>query len=217
MRKILVVYFVLVFLGCSHPQVPTVLTEKYSFLLPDGEMTILKQSNDTLYQYDCYVGQPCPMKTQNRYKIIETHKSGNFMILKLERLDSIPLNESFCPGNRFSIMAFKKIDSMQLKYRGVPFACLTPQQADSIQTDTLFLNKGASLTFYSDSYLRQLSKLKKISTKDAAREIIDAIENNDFNSGRVSYYAEELTKACIEKGYNPVGAGVIIDSLWRTK
>ena len=179
----------------------------------DGEVTKLKQSNDTLYEYDCFIDRPC---SETHHRIIATHEMGEFTILKVERLDTIPLSDDFCPGKRYSVIALKSINKEQLGYCPY-FGCLTKNQLDTFQISNLSLKNKHFLTYYSDSYLKELSTLKKVSSKDDIRKIIDAIEYNDFKSGKISYSAEELTKACIEKGYNPVGAGIIIDSFWKKK
>jgi hypothetical protein len=213
MRNSLIILFLFVFLGCSQSKVPTILAQDYNFLMTDGEVTKIRQSNDTLYERDCYVDRPC---IKMHYKIIAIHKTGEFTILTLQSLDTIPPGDALCPGKPYSVMALKSITNDQLGYRP-PFACLTHYQLDTFQINNPSLDNKHFLTYYSDSYLKELSTLKRVSSKDDIRKIIEAIENNDFNSGKISYSAEELTKACIENGYNPVGAGITIDSFWRTK
>ena len=107
MRKLSITYLIFVLLGCSQSQVPAILIEDYSFILPDGEITKLRQSNDTLYEYKCYLDRPCHFNPETHYKIISSSKTGDFTILKLEWLDTIPLKDQLCPGKRFSIMALK--------------------------------------------------------------------------------------------------------------
>ena len=215
MRKLSITLLLFILLGCSQSQVPIILAQDYNFLLPDGEITKLRQSNDTLYEYKCYVDQPCHFKPETHHKIISSSKTGDFTILKLEWLDTIPLKDQFCPDKRFSIMALKNIDKNQFGYPH-PFHCLTRKQLDTTQINSLPLNDRTFLTYFSDSYLKELSALKKVSTKSEVKEIMNAIENNNFDAGKISYSAEQLNRACIEKGYNPFGAGLTIDSILKT-
>ena len=214
MRKLPITLLLFILIGCSQFQVPIILTQDYNFLLPDGEITKLRQSNDTLYEYKCYVDRPCQFKPETHYKILSSSKTKDFTILKLEWLDTIPLKDELCPGKRFSIMALKNIDKNQLGYPH-PFHCLTRKQLDTTQINSLPLNNRTFITYFSDSYLKELSTFKKVSTKSEVKEIMNAIENNNFDAGQISYSAEQLNRACIEKGYNPVGAGLAIDSLMK--
>lgn len=212
MQKISILLLIFLLFSCSQSKVSTILVEDYSFLLPDGEVTKIRQRDDTLYEYNCYIKHPCNFNPKTHYKILDSYNSDGFTILKLEWLDTIPLEDQLCPGKRFSIMALKNIDKKQLRYL-FPFHCLTREQLDTTQITSLSLNNRTFFTYYSDSYLKELSTFKKVLTKSAAKEIMNAIENNDFDAGKISYLAEQLNKACIEKGYNPIGAGLIIDSI----
>lgn len=112
------------------------------------------------------------------------------------------------------MVVLKNINSKQLSYSDHYFN-LTRQQLDSIDVSSLPLEDMSFSTYFSDSYLKELSALKKVTTVDAMKEIINAIPHNNFKAGKISYTAEELNKACIEKGYNPVGAARLVDSLLK--
>jgi len=214
MGKSLLVLLLFIFQGCLQSQVPTILSQDYIFLTVDGGADTLKQSNDTLYDFFYFADAP---SHQRHYKIIGTHEMGEFTILKLKNLDTIPLSRNLCPGKPYSVVALKNINNKELEYYCPVFACLTQYQLDTIQINKSFFENKSFSTYFSDSYLKELSALKKVSSEDDMRTIIDAIENNDFDSGRIEYSAEQLNKACIEKGYNPVGAGPALDSLWTVK
>lgn len=198
--------------GCSKPAVPVVLEEEYSFLLTDGELRKIRQSNDTLYEYSGFTGVPRNDTHTWHYKIIDSHKSGELTILKLENLDKIPLKEELCSGKRFTILVLKSLDTNQLRYH-TPFGCLTRKQLDTTQISSLPVTDRTFITFFSDSYLKKLAAFRKVSTWADVKEIINAIEGNNADAGRISYSAEELSKACIEKRYDPAGAGLRIDSI----
>jgi hypothetical protein len=105
---------------------------------------------------------------------------------------------------------------------------LTKQQIDIVRIDTNSLNDMFFFTSYSDSYLKELSTLKKVTTKSQVLEIMEVVKSNQFKLLAEKYCktktggmygsgfsAEILNKACIEKGYNPIGAGRIINKLMR--
>src|SRR5687768_10783499 len=103
MRKILLIALFLPFIGCSQEE--KLLSEDYSFLVTDGEVSKLHLSNDTLYELQCYIDRPCHAIPDTHYKILSSHKRGEFVVLKLERLDSIPLTPEPYPAARYSILA----------------------------------------------------------------------------------------------------------------
>jgi len=214
MRKSIIVLLLFISLGCSQSKVPTILSQEYFFLTVDGEVQRLKQSKDTLYSFFCYADKSCH---KSHYKIIAVHVKGVFTILKLEDLDTIPLSENLCPGKPYSMIALKSINSKQLGYCDPLFACLTKYQLDTIQINSALLGNKSFLTFFSNTYLKEFSVLKKISSKKDVRIIINAIEDNNFGFGRISYSAEQLNNACIEKGYNPIDAGRAIDSIMHAQ
>jgi hypothetical protein len=74
-----------------------ILPEDYNFLIIDGEVNKFHQSNDTLYNLQCYISQPCQPKPSDHYKILSVQGSGKYKILKLEKLDTIPLTNDPTP------------------------------------------------------------------------------------------------------------------------
>jgi len=225
MRKTLFILLLLPFVGCSQGQ--KLLLQDYSFLLTDGEVTKLRQSNDTLYELKCYIDRPCQPRPKSHYKILSSNRIEEFVILKLERLDTIPLTTNPYPATRYSLLAFKTIDNKQLGY--LPLALgLTRQQLDTVQTDFKLVNEKFFFTFFSDTYLKELSSLKKVMTKDEAKEIIEIAKRDDYKTLVEKYSktetrdmyasglsAEILNRACIEKGFSPIGAGRAINTLMR--
>ncbi|MES2678947.1 MAG: hypothetical protein V4635_03640 [Bacteroidota bacterium] len=213
MQRLLISSLLFIFLGCSQSKISTIITQDYNFLTVDGGIAKLKQSNDTLYELFCYKNGPCH---ESHYKIIATLQMTEFTVLKLESLDSIPLKENLCPGKKYGIKALKNINNERLSYCDPLYACLTKQQLDTIQIDISLLRKEQFLSYFSDLYLKKLSTFKKVSSEEDMEIIINAIENNNFSSGKISYSAEQLNNACIEKGYDPKRAGIIIDSIWTS-
>lgn len=212
-------------LGCS--QQPQVLLQDYSFLLINGTVTKLHQSNDTLYELKCYIDRPCQPRPAKHYKILSSDKTGDFTILKVERLDTIPLTSDPYPAARYYVLALKSNTDKQLGYLPLVYS-VTKKELDTIQTNVRLLEEKFFFTYFSDSYLKELSALKKMATKDDVSQIIDAAKSDKYKPLAQSYAktetndiyntgfsAELLNRVCIENGYNPIGAGEIIDKLLK--
>jgi len=225
MLKALLGFLLLSFVVYSQKQ--KVLPQDYSFPGTDSGVMKLHQSNDTLYELRCYVDRPCYPEPKKHYKIISARKIEEFTILKLEQLDTIPLTTDPYPATRYSVLALKNIDNNQLGYLPLSLG-LTRQQLDTVQTDAQSLKGKFFFTFFSDSFLKELAQLKKVTTKDEAQQIFEAFKSDKFKPLIESYSrtetrdmygsmlsAEILNRVCIEKGYNPVGAGQTINALMR--
>lgn len=225
MLQILTLILLFPFFSCSQAQ--QILLQDYHFLGVDDEVTKLHQSNDTLYEFHCYITRPCVSRPQKHYKIISSEKAGDFIVLKLERLDTILLTTNPYPETRYSTLALKKVNDKQLGYLPLVLG-LSKKQLDTIQTNASSLKDKFFFTFYSDAYKKDLSLLKKITTRDEAKEIIETAKSEKFKPLAGSYQktetrdmyaagfsAELLSRACIEKGYSPVGAGQAINALMK--
>jgi len=206
-----------------------ILKQDYNFLMTDGGVSKLHQSNDTLYELHCYIDRPCQPTPEDHYKIISSVVKGSFAILKLEKLDSIALTTNPYPLTRYSVLVFKNIDDQHLRSLNLRSG-LTRQQLDTVRTNVASLADKFFFTFYSDSYLKELAKLKKITTMEDANQIMEAMKSDEIKALARRYEAtdvadlygsgfsaEVLNRACIEKGYDPVGAGGAIDKLLREK
>jgi hypothetical protein len=164
-------------------------------------------------------------KPSKHYKIVSSNTSGNFVILKLEQLDTIPLTTDPFPETRHSVLALKITDAKELGYLPLVFG-LTKNQLDTIRTNAQLLKDKFFFTFLSDTYLKEIAVLKKVTTKEEAQRIIEMMKNEKFkpliekyaktetndmyNAGLAS---EILNRACIEKGFNPIGAGEAINRI----
>lgn len=225
MLKILLLLLLLPFLACS--QTEKVLQQDYSFLVTDGGVTKLHQSNDTLYEKKCYIDRPCQARPSSHYKILSSNKTGEFLILKLERLDTISLTTDPYPATRYQVVALKTSGDKELGYLPLSLG-LTKHQLDTLKTDISSLEEKFFFTFFSDTYLKELSNLKKVNTKNEADEIIEIAKSDRFKTLVERYSktetrdlyasglsAEILNRACIEKGYSPIGAGRAINMLMK--
>lgn len=225
MQRTLFLFLFLLSIGCSQKKVS--LFQDYNFLVSDGEISKLHQSNDTLYELHCYINQPCQTRPEKHYKILSSQELKNFIILRLERLDTIPLTINSYPPTRYSVGVIKDINNNKLGYLQLILG-LTKQQIDTVQIDIRSLNNKFFFTFYSDTYLKEFSSMKKVITKNDVLEIVDALKSDQFKLLAEKYSkteigdmygsgfsAEILNRACIEKGFDPIGAGRIINKLMR--
>ena len=224
MLRTLLLFLLLPFLGCA--QKKEVLLQDYHFLVTDGEVSTLRQSNDTLYEL--HSSDYSPSMVQQHYKIISSQKINEFTILKLEGLDTISMTTDPYPATRYSVSFFKDIDPTKLGYLETVIHGLTKEGLDTVHVDEKSLNNLFFFTYYSDTYLKELSGLKKVTTKEQALEIMEAMKSDQFKLLAEKYaknppgdlygsglVAEILSKACIEKGYSPIGAGQAINQLLR--
>ncbi|MEJ7694335.1 hypothetical protein [Daejeonella sp.] len=203
------------------------MNQDYSFLTADIEVNTLRQGNDILYKLKCYTNQPCQARPAKRYRIIESIKTGDFTILKLEQLDTLQLTTDPFPLTRYAVHVIKISDNKQLGYLTLRSG-LTRQELDAYQTDFSALREMFFFTYFSVTYLKELSTLKTVTTKAEAQSILDYFKSGNFNSLIETYkkagvpdmygsglVGELVSRSCIAKGYNPLGAGPAIEELLK--
>lgn len=204
-----------------------ILEEDYSFLVMDGEVNKFRQRADTLYELNCHFERACQPVPSKYYRILTTEKKRDFTILKMERLQITPITGELQSPNRYYLTAFKTGDKNHLGYLPLGMG-LTKQELDDFQTDADTLEEKFFYTYFSETRLKEISTLKKITTKTQAEEIIQGLKNDKFKIVAEKYKrtqtwdmygsgfsAEILNHVCIELGYNPLGAGLIIDEVMK--
>jgi hypothetical protein len=211
----------LLFPVTGYTQGQKILQQDYSLPLSDNEITTLHQSNDTLYEWRCYIDKACQSEPFRHYKIISSLAEGDETFLKLEQLDTIPYPAESLPVTRYSVLVLKEITEKKLSY--LPLVSgLTRKQLDTYPTNVQTMGNKVSFTFFSSACMKELSTLKKVTTKDEAKQIVDAYQRSNFQplEGNLSdeiyttrFLAELLNNVCIEKGFNPIGAGKTIEQL----
>ncbi|HAY3538662.1 hypothetical protein HZP95_00880 [Elizabethkingia anophelis] len=204
------------------------IKEPYYIIGPD-EMYKLVQSNDTLYVMPTFNMKNLSLKKgnyQDHYKIwgVQSYKDKGF-VLKLEKLDSIQLTDNPYPEERFNIWVYGKPGEKELPLER-EYPQLTRKQMEEFPIqDSLFSNEYA-LTYFSESYMKELSKRKNVRTQKDADAIDQEMERNKseyikiienyksskmirdmYNSGLI---ATLTNKACLDLGYNPIGANRIL-------
>lgn len=215
--------------GAALAQSKKVLSQSYSFLLIDNEVKKYTQSNDTLYQYHCYVNKPCVPKAEDHYKILSRTNLGEFVVVKMEKLDTLKLTTEPYPAKRYVVMAFKNINSLKAGMLELRFG-LSKKQLDTVKVTEAFLKDKFFITLFSETYLQQLAKLKPLTTRQEALDIMNESTNQQFNQLIESYKktdsrdmygvrlnAEIFNQICIQKGYNPFGAGWAFSNLMKRR
>ncbi|MDV2446065.1 hypothetical protein CMU93_00945 [Elizabethkingia anophelis] len=211
------------------------IKEPYYIIGPD-EMYKLVQSNDTLFVMPTFNMKNFPLKKENykdHYKIwgVQSYKDKG-LVLKLEKLDSIQLTDNPYPEERFNIWVYGKPSGKELPLER-EYPQLTRKQMEEFPIqDSLFLNEYA-LTYFSESYMKELSKRKNVRTQKDADAIDQEIKRNEseyvkiienyknskmirdmYNSGLI---ATLTNKACLDLGHNPIGANRILNILRSNK
>ena len=209
----------------SHGQ--KTLTEDYYFIVMDGEVTKLAQSNDTLYQYHCYIDKPCVLKPEEHYKILGVAINAGKYLFRLEQLDTISLTAEPYPENRYSVLVLKRLDSNRIAYIEQQFR-LSKKAVTTDFIDSFHVEDRFGFTYFSKTYYASLSKWKPISTKTQVEDIIGLFKTDKYKKLIEQYEsshlpdmygsgltAELVNNACIDKGFNPIGAARIINDLMR--
>lgn len=222
--------FVLLF-GLSSLIKSQILEEPHYFIGPD-EMHVYKQSNDTLYTSTTFSLQPFNIKKyKNHYKIWNiAEKSSDFIVMKLETLDSISLTRDPYPEDRFKILIYKKkTKSELLLLRDI--SRLTKEEMRNYNIGSIQLENNFGVSLYSLSYMKELLKLKKVRNKKDAEKVnnelnnpkyLTIIENYKDQNKLPDLYASTLlailiNTACLKLGYSPIGASIIMNIINSNK
>jgi hypothetical protein len=221
MKKI----FFLFLLSLFHSINSQVFKEPYYFIGPD-EMHVYKQSHDTLYTSTTFSLQSTNIKKyKSHYKIWDViEKSTDYIVLKLENLDSIPLTTEPYPEDRFRISFYKKKNKNELLLLR-DISHLTKEAMINYNIDSIQLENNFGMSLYSLSYMKELLRLKKVKTKNDAEEInnelkdsryLTMVENYKIQNKLLDPYASILAAtlintACLKLGYSPIGASVLMN------
>ena len=211
------------------------IKEPYYIIGPD-EMYKLVQSNDTLFVMPTFNMKDLPLKKRNfhnHYKIwgVQSYKDKGF-ILKLEKLDSIQSTDNPYPEERFNIWVYGKSNEKELPLEREYFKLTRKQMEEFPIQDSLFSNEYA-LTYFSESYMKELSRRKNVRTQKDADAIDQEMKRNEaeyvkiienyknskmiqdmYNSGLI---ATITNKDCLDLRYNPIGANRILRILRSKK
>lgn len=219
--------FLMLLWSATFSKAQSFLKNVYFFVGTD-EMHYYRQSQDTLYEGVTQAVNPKYIDNYERhYKILELIKrKPNFYILKLERLDTIPLTIHPYPADRFEMLIFKKTDNTLELLQQI--SSLTRTVLQRYLVDTIPYTNNFSFTYYSLPYMKKLMKLKRVKTMNDANKITEQLKNFANHSNMIKaykahnkmpdYYATGLTATiintiCIQSGYCPIGASVTINIL----
>ncbi|WP_374446547.1 hypothetical protein [Epilithonimonas sp.] len=203
------------------------LIDEPFYSIGSNEMEYFYQSNDTLYVYKCnaIISKKPTSKPSNHYKILDiTEKPKNYFVVKIEKLDSLIMAKNPYPDNRFSIHIFKKNGSKELSDERVIIQ-LTKNEIDNYPIQDSLFNNNFGSTYFSQTYVQEVSKLKKIETEEDAKKIITKMNSKEtqelirnYEKSNMSLYSSNfmdtlISKFCIKLGYNPIRATVILGVL----
>ncbi len=226
MYKTLFYLLLISLIGCAKGQFN--LKQDYKFIGIDGEVRKLHKRNDTIYLYKCFIDRPCIENSREHYKIVSSITDNEITVFKLEKLDSLQMTNDPYPETRYSLLILKNISNKELGVLQQNFG-LTKNQIDTLHiVDAKLFKDKFFFTFFSDVYYNELFALKKIITKTDAEEVVEEIKNPKYKHLIDTYTktkvydmyasgitAELLNKACIEKGFSPIGAGIMINKLMK--
>ncbi len=217
MKKIILLFLLFAIYSNINSQI---FKEPYYFVGPD-EMHVYKKSNDTLYTSTTFSLKPDNNKKyRNHFKIWEVGKDpSDIVTMKLESLDSIPLTTEPYPEDRFRIFVYKKNSGKELTMIN-DISHLTKQQMAAFNTDTIQVKNNIGMKLYSFTYMKELLKLKKVTTKNDVDKINEELNDPKYLTIIEEYkkenklpdpYASILTAnlintACLNIGYSPIGA-----------
>lgn len=227
MKYLFVIGSLLAFAGCSSSSDKKILSQPYSFLAVDGEVRKMEQRNDTLYMFKCYTTQPCLPTPVQHYKILSSSSKEGFVILKLKGLDSVSAISRNDTATNYAMLAFKNINNKEAGLLPLRYD-LSKKQLDTATTDIASLKEKFFFTYFSDSYLKELSSLKKITTLEEIKTMTQTIRQDSavykpivqsytktqsYDMYAVGINSEILNRVCIRNGYNPFGAGEVFTKL----
>lgn len=197
------------------------------YSIGSDDMEYLYQSNDTLYVYKCnsILSKKPTSRPSNHYKILDIiEKPKNYFVVKIEKLDSLLMAKNAYPDNRFSIHIFKKNGSKELSDERAIIQ-LSKDEIDNYPIQDSLFNNNFGSTYFSQTYVQEVSKLKKIETEEDAKKIIKEMDSKEtqkiirnYETSKMSLYSSNfmetlISKSCIRLGYSPVKATVILGVL----
>ncbi|AYZ14595.1 hypothetical protein EGY05_22895 [Chryseobacterium arthrosphaerae] len=225
------IFILLLFFNSINSQI---FTESYYFIGSD-EMHVCKQSHDTLYVSTTFsLSAFNTKKYRSHYKIWEVmDKSTDFIAIKLESLDSIPLTTNPFPEDRFKISIYKRVNEKEIKLIN-DISHLTKEKMTNYNMETIQFKNNFGMDMYSLSHMKELLKLKKVANKKDVHKIDNELNKSKYLKLIEDYkkqnqlsdpYASILTAtlintACLNLGYCPIGASFsmnIINSNKKTE
>jgi hypothetical protein len=224
--KYLFILFLFVCFGCSSNK--RVLDQDYFLPGPDEQTIKITQSNDTFCEINCNNDLQVLLGQSYCYKIQSFKKKSNLYILTFKNIASNLFSSRDTTFEVQLIRAFiKEIDKNRLGISSLSINLIEPERADSkINWDSV--GNKFFFTLYSKKYVDYLLNLKPIKNLSDAEEIIyegkkylplleKYIKSPSHDIYEIWLNAEFITRVCINKGFNPIGAGQTINSLMRKK
>ncbi|QES90832.1 hypothetical protein [Rhizosphaericola mali] len=128
--KIFGFYVLMLFMSSCKGQIPHLLKEGYSIIVPDGEIHQIKQVEDSLFEYRGETVGQFPYMLERISKIIKHVSLGKYDLLYTKPIEENSLPRNQLGKNNYFIIALSKITDRQLKSRGI-YNGLTKEQLDT--------------------------------------------------------------------------------------
>jgi len=211
------------------------IKQDYHFIGRGIGTTTLRQSHDTLYLFRDYPAVFASRTTSSsqlkrvgqHFKIISSSRSGKFDVLKVEQLDTLALTSEPFPETRYSLVILNHVSNDAVGYLSQRFGS-TKAAIDTAKLSANALRTSFYFTYFSNTYMKELAGLKKISTKEQAQEIFEEVKSGSFKAvidryertKPQDYYGSGLTSeiinlACVKKGYSPIEAQQTLNALLK--
>lgn len=190
-------------------------------------MPMIEQKGDSVYSMKCHIPFNCTFYGNNkqitkRVEIVQCEKET--YLLKTVSDTSRKDNRYWQPDGYWVV---KKLDDNRIRqYTFFPYLIQDIETAKRMFNEVLKDENSSGFTMYTKAYLEQFKSKPAISSVEDVDKVISLVMSEKYKTisqglakeNRGDVYAagsggELYTLASIELGFNPVGAGVKIDSI----
>lgn len=198
------------------------------FFYSSEEGAAYAQSNDTLKVYSGFIPPRIPdikVHPEQKYKILKVQKlEDDFVALKMKAVKNASHSNNKSNQNPYSVAIFEKTHN-QIKLV-IEEDRLSKDELKHFDFDELDYQIAFGLPFYSLTAIKDFFRLKKIKAQADFDKILEGIKNSpdkyknlmdryQKNKHFKDMYASAitgvlLTKICLDLGYNPHYAGLMI-------
>lgn len=198
------------------------------FFYSSEEGAAYAQSNDTLMTYSGFIPLHISdekIQPKQAYKILKVQRlEADFVALKMKAVKNMVRDGNNSAQNHYSVAIFKKTDN-QIELVAQKDR-LSQEELKHFDFDELDYQTAFGLPFYSLTAIKKYFKLKKIKTQADFNKIWEEIKKSpDKYKDLMERYQKDkhfrdmyasgimgilLTKICLDLGYNPHYAGLMI-------
>lgn len=205
------------------------LSQPYYFLGIDNEMPMIELREDSIYSMKCHIPFNCTFYGNNRQiaKRVEVvqHKKETYLIKTIS--DTAAKDNRYWQPDGYWVV--KKLNENSIRqYTFFPYLVQDIETAKRMFNEVVQNENSPGFTMYTKTYIEQFKSKPSIATVADVDKLISLIMSEKYKiisqglakEKRGDMYgsglgAELYTLASIELGFNPVGAGLKIDSISR--